>query len=89
MKRLGLLLVKKRNDFGAAASLFEQACYLFKDMAAVASPDDDETTQPAKLRQLDIQWQAFVPALHRPLAEWRKPRGLEEFGLPGWQPPAQ
>ena len=74
----------KRNGFGAAASLFEQARFLFKNMAAVASPDEDETAYLAKVRQLDVQWRAFVPALHQLLAEWRKPRGLEEFGLTGW-----
>jgi hypothetical protein len=74
----------KRSGFGAAASLFEQARFLFEKMAAVASPDEDETGYLAKIRQLDVQWRAFVPALHQLLAEWRKPRGLEEFGLPGW-----
>jgi hypothetical protein len=76
----------KRNGFGTAASLFEQARLLFeKNMAAVAaSPDEDETAYLDKVRQLDVQWRTFVPALHQLLAEWRKPRGLEEFGLPGW-----
>ena len=76
----------KRNGFGAAASLFEQAHFLFKkNVAAVAaSTDEDETAYLAKVRQLDVQWRAFVPALHQLLAEWRKPRGLEEFGLTGW-----
>jgi hypothetical protein len=74
----------KRNGFGAAASLFEQAHFLFKNVAAIASPDEDETAYIAKVRQLDSQWREFVPALHQLLDEWRKPRGLEEFGLPGW-----
>jgi len=76
----------KRNGFGAAASLFEQARLLFKNnIAALASSDHDETDYLAKVRELDVQWRAFVPALHQLLAEWRKPRGLEEFGLPaGW-----
>jgi hypothetical protein len=73
----------KRNGFGAAALLLEQAGFLFRNMA-VASPDEDETAYLAKVRQLDIQWRAFVPALHQLLTGWRKPRGLEEFGLPGW-----
>lgn len=39
----------KRNGFGAAASLFERARFLFKNMAAVASPDGDETGYLAKV----------------------------------------
>ena len=39
----------KRNGFVNAASLFEQARFLFKNMGAVASPDEDETAYLAKV----------------------------------------
>jgi hypothetical protein len=82
---ISALEILKRNGFDAAASLFEQARFLFKkNMAALASSDEDDPAYLTEVGQLDVQWRAFVPALHQPLAKWRKPRGLEEFGLPGW-----
>jgi hypothetical protein len=72
-----------QNSMAEAATLFSEARMLFKTLGSEPA-NTDEAVYFAKMRKLDERWRDYVPALHKILAEWRKPRGLEEFGLPGW-----
>lgn len=75
-----------RKNLAEAATLFDEARILFETESSdgLEPFDTDESVYLTKMRKLDERWRDYVPELHKILAEWRKPRGLEEFGSPDW-----
>ncbi len=67
-----------------SANAFSEARRMFE-----AQPDEGFEGKAAEeyfaiMDTYDKRWRSEVPTLHKILVDWRKDRGLEEFGLPGW-----